>query len=228
MLTVAFQPRAVDDPLHLLRAPSSRVLHVKGWASRVPHDTQLPADLVALADAADVLFFDGDDLNAASFTKVVAFLAAQRDGDLTLCAVKYRTEVDQLLTSWTTPTTLTAGHETLHIVAPSSSDRAAVAVPLRYACIDPDTTSDSSHARYAQLGAWGLALTQGTTVAALGGGAVVAAEYRASLLLARTVVWHVFPPLSRPPGEACALVGGDIEEADALRRPDDRRLVRHC
>ena len=167
---------------------------------------------------------------------MVALLAGCRAPALTLCAVKYRAEAHQLLTSWTTPTTLTAGPETLHVVAPSSSSSseeeevAVTTVPLRYACVDPfpDADDDDHHARYVHLGARGLALSQGTVVAALGGGAVVLAEYRAALSLPRTVVWHVFPPLSRPPGEVCGLLGCDDEEADTRRSPDDRRLVRHC
>ena len=164
-----FQPTLLTDPFPYLSSDTSRILHIKGWASRLTHNDEVPVDLEALMTEFDVFAFDGDDLKNDSFTKFLAVMVCRRfvqprGTPTVLWAIKYIAEVEEFLASWTGSQKLHCGDEITTISAPpntsvpsssssSSSSSSAVAaitadshqpnpviIPLYYTCIDAATT----------------------------------------------------------------------------------------
>ena len=201
--TFSFQPTLLTHPFPYLSSDSSRILHVKGWASRLSHDGEAPVGLEALMTDFDVFAFDGDDLKSDSFTKFLAVMVCRRlvqprSRPAALWAIKYNAELEGFLTSWTDSQTLLCGDEitTITVSLPPPPPPPAttidthepnhVTIPLYYTCIDAVdariiSTDDDPEQHYRYLGEQGLAFTQAVHVATIGGGAQYNQHYDLSL-----------------------------------------------
>jgi len=184
------------------------VVHFKGFASRISREFKVHRNFRQLVNEYNVIAFDGDDLAIVSFTKYVAFVAAQKinNGEnVYLYACKFENELDGFLKSWNDKVCEFSNMSNeddweMKIAEVDCLSMTSPVVTLFYSIVDPfSPEGDCGNAKYVYLGRVCLRSTGASTIISCGGGVVVKSEYDQLLQTTdKLYVWHIFPPFSRP------------------------------
>mmetsp|Transcript_110825 Transcript_110825/g.345415 ORF Transcript_110825/g.345415 Transcript_110825/m.345415 type:complete len:199 (+) Transcript_110825:46-642(+) len=186
-----------SDPYE--KADDGKVLHLKGFASRIEMDSDEARELsgkllsFVVEEAPAEIVWDGDGYAPGSFTQLLPDLVAAcgAEGKVRLVAFLREPDQQRFLDSW----------------LPESLP---ITVYLQDAAID-----------FTELGGIALRATQSKVVACFGGGAVVRDEFAKISEALPGVAFHLFP-VSRPTAD-----GSGTEESSLLALRGAPSLVVH-